>query len=224
MAVVGVMSDTQGDLVAFDKAILLLSSKGARRFFFCGGKYTDLDEWVQWKRDQIKSASDYSNQDFLQDVINFLSEQEQVERPPAFGTYYELARAAEKLSRVKDKVVRCPEKGSLQYADPQVPRKGVDMLGDTLCCVVYDKNDLDKEDMINSLVLVHGHENEPKVVQIGPRYFVTSGKVVGAPRATVATLEVSDKGVIFTPYLLDGTEAAPSQTLAVGARTKVSVK
>jgi hypothetical protein len=224
MAVVGLMSDSQGDLVAFDKAIRLLSSKGARRFFFCGGKYSDLDDWVQWKRDQVKNATDYTNENFLEDVVNFLAEQEQIDRPPAFGTAYEMARAAEELSRVKDKVVRAPEKGSLPYSDPQVPRKGVDMLGDVLCCVVHDKNDLDKEDMINSVILVHGGAPEPKLVQIGPRYFVTPGKLVGSAQATVATLETGEQGMKFTPFSLEGVALGPAQAIAVGARSKVSVK
>ncbi|MBX7114560.1 MAG: hypothetical protein K1X64_09570 [Myxococcaceae bacterium] len=224
MATFGLMSDTQGDLVVFDQAIRLLSAKGARRFFFCGGKYSDLDDWVQWKREQVKSATDYTNAHFLEDVVNFLAEQEQIERPPAFGTAYELARAAEELSRVKDKVVRAPEKGSLQYFDPQVPRKGVDMVGDVLCCVVHDKNDLDKEDMINSVILVHGSSAEPKLVQIGPRYFVTPGKLVGAAKATVATLETGEQGIAFTPYSIEGEALGPAQPIAVGGRHKVLVK
>ncbi len=224
MVTFGLMSDTQGDLIVFDQAIRLLSAKGARRFFFCGGKYSDLDDWVQWKRDQVKSASDYTNEHFLEDVVNFLAEQEQLDRPPAFGTAYELARAADELSRVKDKVVRAPEKGSLQYVDPHVPRKGVDMVGDVLCCVVHDKNDLDKEDMINSVIMVHGGSAEPKLVQIGPRYFVTPGKLVGAAKATVATLETGEQGITFTPYSLAGEALGPAQPIAVGGRTKVSVK
>ena len=225
MVTFGLMSDTQGDLIVFDQAIRLLSAKGARRFFFCGGKYSDLDDWVQWKRDQVKSASDYTNEHFLEDVVNFLAEQEQLDRPPAFGTAYELARAADELSRVKDKVVRAPEKGSLQYVDPHVPRKGVDMVGDVLCCVVHDKNDLDKEDMVNAAVLVHGKEAEPKVVQIGPRFFITPGRVNGGPKSTVAMLELIDKQLTFSAWTLDGKTLIDKQPIVLGgSKTKLSVK
>ncbi len=224
MAVLGLFSDSDGDLVRFDAAIRLLSAKGAKRFLFAGGRYADLDDWVKWKREEIKSQADYTDGDFLEDVRRFLIGLDQLDRPAAFGVTWELGRSIEELTRLKDRVVRTPERGSLSYQDSSVPRKAVDMLGTTLCCVVHDKNDLDKEDMINSVIMVHGGSAEPKLVQIGPRYFVTPGKLVGAAKATVATLETGEQGITFTPYSLAGEALGPAQPIAVGGRTKVSVK
>jgi hypothetical protein len=221
---IGIFGDTGGDVNLFDSALRLLSERGARRFLFAGGNYDDLDEWLRIKRDEVRAQSDYSNDDFLEDVSRYLIGLEQLERPAAFGTAWEFAREIEEVMRMKDKVVRTPEKGSLHYLDSSVPRKAVDLVGDVLCCVVHDKNDLDKEDMINAAVLVHGKEPEPKVVQIGPRFFVTPGRVKGGPRATVGLLEVVDKQLVFSAFTLDGKIVIDKQPIIVGAKTKLSVK
>ncbi len=223
MSAIGLLSDSDGNLERLDQALKLLASLGARRFMFAGGRYADIDEWIRWKRDEARAANDYTNLDFLQDVTTYLIGLEQVERPPAFGTAHEMARHAEELARLRSRILRTPERGSLQYQDPSVPKKSVDMVGDALFCLVHDKNDLDKEDMINSLVLVHGREPEPKLVQIGPRYFVTPGRLSGdAP--SVAVVKFADRSISFAGYSLDGSPRGEPQTIAMGAKTKVSVK
>jgi hypothetical protein len=222
---IGIFGDTEGDLELFDTALRFLSARGARRFLFAGGRYEDLDEWLRAKRDEMRAQADYSNGDFLVDVQRFLIGLDQLDRPAAFGTAWELARAIEEIMRMKDRVLRTPEKGSLQYQDSSVPRKAVDIVGDVICCVVHDKNDLDKEDMVNAAVLVHGKEPEPKVVQIGPRTFITPGRVKGGPRSTVGLLEQVDKQLVFSAWSLsDGKTLIDKQPIVTGARTKVSVK
>ncbi len=221
---IGIFGDTGGDLAAFEAALRFLADRGAKRFLFAGGNYDDLDEWIRTKRDQARALADYSNSDFLEDVTRFLIGLDQKERPAAFGTAWEVARAIEELMRTKERVVRTPEKGSLQYQDPAVPKKAVDIVGDTLCCVVHDKNDLQKEDMINAAVLVHGNAPEPKVVQIGPRYFITPGRVRGAPKSTVGLLELVDKQLVFSAWTLDGKTVIDKQPISVGAKTKLAVK
>lgn len=223
MAAIGVFSDSDGDIELFDAALRFLADRGARRFFFAGGKYADLDEWVKLKREQMRAQTDYSNKDFLADVTRFLSGQDQVDRPPAFGTAHEMARAIEELTRMKDRVLRTPEKGSLEY--DAHPHKAMDMLGEVLCCVVHDKNELDKEDMTNAVILVHGKEVEPRVVQIGPRTFVTPGALKAGH--TVGLLDVQDRQVAFSAFGLDGTALIDKQSLLVPgtiSRTKISVK
>jgi hypothetical protein len=147
-----------------------------------------------------------------------------VERPKAFGQTYELARAVEELAQMSERVLRAPERGSLEYQDRAIPKKALDMLGDTLCCVVHDKNDLDKEDMQNAMVLVHGKDLEAKVVQIGARFFVTPGRLTGGKQPTVGILDVQDKQVTFSAFTLDGSPVLEPQVLPLGGRTKLSVK
>lgn len=224
MASIGVFSDSDGDLEAFDTALKLLASKGARRFLFAGGRFEDLDEWVKWKREEVKAQSDYSSGDFLEDVKRYLIGLDQVDRPAAFGTAHEQVRAIEELTRMKDKILRSPEKGSLAYQDSAVPRKVLEMVGDSLCCLVHDKNDLDKEDMINAVVLVHGKDAEPKVVQIGPRTFITPGRLKGDKR-TVGLLEIIERQVVYSAFTLDDTPVITRQPIQVGSgKTKISVK
>jgi hypothetical protein len=224
MAAIGVFSDSGGDLALFGRAMEFLAARGARRFLFAGGRYRDVDDWVRTQREEARARADYSNGDFLEDVSNYLIGLEQVDRPVAFGTAYEVARHVEELARLTARIVRAPEKGCLEYQDPKVPRKAMDLLGDTLCCLVHDRNDLDKEDMLNAVVLVHGREAEPKVVQIGPRYFVTPGRLAGGKLPTVGLLEVTDRQLTFSAFSLDGKAIIDAQVLATGAKTKLSVK
>jgi hypothetical protein len=220
---IGIFSDSDGNLDALDAALRLLSDKGAKRFFFAGGRYADLDDWVKLKRDEAKALNDYTNEDFLEDISNFLLDEEQLERPPAFGNAYEFARTNEILTRMADRVLRTPEKGSLQYIDPKCPKKALDMLGETLCCVVHDKNDLDKEDMLNAVLLVHGNAAEPKLVQIGVRYFLTPGMLKG-DKPTVGLLEFSEKALKFSAFALTGETVLEGQTIVLAQKKKVSVK
>lgn len=224
MVSIGVFSDSDGDLTAFDAALKFLASKGARRFLFAGGKFTDLDEWVKWKRAEVKAKSDYSSEDFLEDVRNYLIGLSQVDRPAAFGTAHEQVREIEELTQLKDKILRAPEKGSLAYADTAVPRKVLEMLGDSLCCLVHDKNDLDKEDMLNAIVLVHGKDPEPRVVKVGPRTFITPGRLTGK-QPTVGLLEMVDRQVVFSAFTLDGKAVIDRMPIQIGGgKTKISVK
>jgi hypothetical protein len=100
----------------------------------------------------------------------------------------------------------------------------MDMLGDVLCCVVHDKNDLSRDDLMNATVFIHGRAPEPKVVQIGPRFFVTAGQLTGAARQTCGLLEVVERNLRFSAFALDGSTALDGQLLAVERRTKLSVK
>ncbi len=223
MALIGVFSDSGGNVEAFDAALKFLREKGARRFFFAGGKYADLDEWVKWKNEQAKNANDYTNDDFLSDLTDHLLEAEPKDRPPAFGTFHELMKQTQELTAVATRFMRTPEKGSLEYENPAIPKKAMDMLADTLCCLVWDKNDLDKEDMTNAVVMIHGNEQDPKVVTIGPRYFITPGKLSG-PRPTLGLIEVVEKAVKFSAFTLAGETLIDAQTLVTAQKKKLSVK
>ncbi|MHB8875876.1 MAG: hypothetical protein ACYC8T_19480 [Myxococcaceae bacterium] len=224
MAAIGLFSDSDGDLDAFDAAYELLRGKGARRFIFAGGRYRDLDDWIARRQRQAQSGRSYSNTDFLADVSSFLSSEQQVDRPAAFGEAAEEKAESEDLAKIKDRFLRTPEKGSPEHRDPSVPKKAVDMLGDALVCVVHDKNELTKEDMLNATVILHGASGEPKVVQIGPRYFVTPGRLKNATERTCALIQTVDKTLKVTAFTLEGKVVLAEQTLSAGGKTKVSVK
>jgi len=222
--VIGLLSDSHGDLAAFDRAYRLLKDRGARRFFFAGGRYSDLDEWVAWRNRQAHGENAYTDTDFLADVTSFLSGEAQVDRPPAFGL--DPSEGDPEMVKIKERFVRTPEQDSPQYSDPRVEVKAMDMLGDVLCTLVHDKNDLTREDMLNATVFIHGKERQPKVVQIGPRYFVSPGMITGAPEQTCALIEVlpREKVLKFSAFTLEGRTVIDQQPLTLGGKAKISVK
>lgn len=221
---IGVLSDSHGDLNAFHTAYELLRSRGARRFLFAGARYTDLEDWLSQMGEKRRGGREYTDMDFLADVSQWLSSQEQVERPPAFGDAHAEAETQEDLMEIKSRFLRTPERDSLQYLDPAVPKKVVDMMGDTLCCLVHDKNDLTREDLQNATLFIHGKEMEPKVVQVGPRYFLTPGRLAGAVEQTCALIERVDQNLRFSALRLDGTDAIEPQLLILERRSKLSLK
>src|SRR4051812_43322693 len=105
MAAIGLLSDSHGDLEAFDKAVWLLKAKGARRFVFLGGRYTDLDEWVIWKKEKMRGGRGYGDTDFLADVGAFLLKQDKPEPVPVGEDEEDEAS----ISRIKDRFMRTPE-------------------------------------------------------------------------------------------------------------------
>lgn len=219
---IGIFADSQGDLEAFAAAWRLLRDKGARRFIFAGGRYSDLDEWIQGEKDRLRGQSAYSDQDFLTDITNFLQAKEQLDRPPAFSEGDPVEE--ENLDKIKARFVRVPDKASLEYREDSVPRLAVDMLGDALCCIVHDKNDLTRDDLLNATVFIHGKGPEPKVVQIGPRFFVTPGMLTGPGAHTCALIWTDDRNLRFSAFRLDGKVVVDGQLLVLDRRTKMSVK
>jgi hypothetical protein len=221
---IGVLSDSHGDLAAFDAAYELLRAKGARRFLFLGGRYTDLDEWILDRRERSRGGREYSGADFLDDVARWLAATEQKPRTRALSGGGEPASTEDDPLLVRENFLRTPERDCLHYRDPSVSRKLLDMVGDTLCCIVYDKNDLTRDDLLNAAVFIHGKEPEPKMVQIGPRYFLTPGRLAGAAEQTCALLEREDRNLRFTAWRLDGKVVLEPQMLLLDRRTKLTVK
>ncbi|QSQ15944.1 hypothetical protein [Myxococcus landrumensis] len=222
---IGVFSDSHGDLQAFDAAYELLRSLGARRFLFTGARYTDLDEWLLWRRQKSRGGREYSDADFLADVSQWLGSQDALPRTPARAAAPADVVSEEDRRLVMERFVRVPERESLQYRDPSINNKAMDLLGDTLCCVVHDKNDLTREDLLNALVFIHGKDPEPKVVQIGPRYFLTPGRLVGAAEQTCALLERGERDLRFSAYRLDGHRVLEPQALVLDKKSpKLTLK
>ncbi|EPX61994.1 hypothetical protein D187_009897 [Cystobacter fuscus DSM 2262] len=223
--VIGIVSDSHGDLAAFDAAYELLRAKGAQRFVFLGGRYSDLDEWILDRRERSRGGREYSGTDFLQDVERWLSVSDKKPRPRSLSvSREELEKEAADPLRVRENFLRTPERDCLQYRDPAIPRKVLDMVGDTLCCLVYDKNDLERDDLINASLFLHGRESEPKIVQIGPRFFLSPGRLAGAAEQTCALLERVERDLRFSAWRLDGKAVLEPRVLPLERRTKMSIK
>jgi len=73
-------------------------------------------------------------------------------------------------------------------------------------------------------LLVHGKDADPRVVQIGPRTFITPGTLKG-DKPTVGLIEQQDRSVTFSAFTLDGQELISKQLIQFGGgKTKISVK
>ena len=127
---------------------------------------------------------------------------------------------------MKDKILRAPEQGSLAYQDTAVPRKVMDLLGDTLCCVVHDKNDLDKDDMVNAVGAgARRRKRSPKRGADRPAHLHAPRAAQGRQGADRrAARRRRNRQLIFSAFALDGKTVIDKQVLAVGGKTKVSVK
>jgi hypothetical protein len=217
--VIGLLSDSQGDLEAFEAAFQLLRAKGAKRFFFNGGRYEDLDDWCERKRQASRGLTGPADpaQGFLDAVSGFL----QTQAPKARGAADDDLDDAALLPGF---FVRTPERGCPAFSAPDVSRKVVDMLGDVLCCIVHNKNDLDRDDMTNSAIFFHGDSPEPKVVQIGPRFFVTPGKLSGAAQRTCGLIETVERSLVFSAFTLDGQTVIDRQPIALERKRNLTVK
>ena len=211
---IGLLADSSGDIDALDRGTELLQQQGAERLFFLGGRYPDVDEMILRRRARRRGDRAYSDQDFIDDVAAFLG-------ASTGGTMGRL-QGADEEDRLRSRFSRVPCSESLEYRDPNVPKKLVELVGDTLACLVHDKGDLVKDDMLNAVLLIHGKSPEPNVVQIGPRFFVTPGRLAGASEQTCALLEMAPAELRFHAFTLEGREI---KTLAFprGSKNKVSV-
>ena len=216
---IGLVSDSQGDIDALERAChLLLEKSGAERVLFLGNRWTDVDELVQRKREAKRGRPDYGDQDFLADVAGFVAKSAEAEKG---GVKHLLMK--DEIEAFASRFTRVPDKDSLQYRDPAIPRILPDMLGDRLSCLVHDKADLKREDIEVVTFVLHGNSKEPNVVQIGPRYFLTPGKVAGTTSPTCALVRSAAEGMEFVALDLDG-RLLKKVPLPVGMRAKVTAR
>ena len=95
----------------------------------------------------------------------------------------------------------------------------IELLNGKVVVMIYDKADLDEEDILSASVLVFGKSDVPMVKQIGSRWFLSPGPV----ETGVMTLEDQDDGIHVVRF--DGGGRELSRELLLGARaTKLKVK
>lgn len=95
-----------------------------------------------------------------------------------------------------------------------LPARGVrtvEMLGDRVVLLLYDKAALDEEDILGAHVLIYGKSDEALVKRIGPRWFATPG------RDGVAVLD--DEGDAIQMTLYDAAGSVVSVESLTAART-----
>ncbi|MBI5549477.1 MAG: hypothetical protein HY901_36790 [Deltaproteobacteria bacterium] len=215
----GLVADSQGDLDALEGACeLLIERHGASRVLFLGGRWSDFDDLVQRKREQARGGAEYGDADFLADVAAFVAKAAAAELG---GVAHRLKKDA--VEAFSSRFARVPDKDSLHYRDPNVPRTLPDMVGDRIAILVHDKADLTREEIEPATFLFHGNSPAPAVVQIGTRFFVTPGRLTGAAERTCGLLVQEEKSWEFVSLGLDGRELR-RVPLALQTRSKLTVR
>ena len=216
---IGLVADSLGDVDALEHACdFLIDEKGASRLFFLGGRFNDVDDLLQRKREVARGGAAYGDADFLADVAAFVAKAAEAQKG---GVAHKLNKTEAEAYAAR--FARVPDKDSLQYRDPNVPRVLPDMVGDRIAILVHDKADLTREDLEPATFLVHGAAKEPAVVQIGTRWFVTPGRLSGTASPSFGMIEQGEKGFSFVAWGFDGREIK-RVPLALQTKNKMTVR
>jgi predicted phosphodiesterase len=203
---IGLASDSHGNETGLGRALEVFEGLEVDRVFFLGGRLADLDAVLERRRSAGRWRPPLaSDGDFLDAV-----------RGALFGAGG---------PPLESRVVRVASRDCPGYAAGL--GKHVDLVEGRICCLVHDKADLTREDILNASILFHGASARPGLTQFGPRVFVTPGHLRspppdGAP-ATFAVVEVDGRGLALTVYGADGAELR-TERATFGAGGKLSVR
>jgi hypothetical protein len=110
---------------------------------------------------------------------------------------------------------------SLEALPEQVSRT-IEMVGDRVAVLIYDKALLDEEDILAANLLFFGKSDAPLIKKIGARWFVSPGPI-GCEGGGVAVLD--DEGNDVTVTIFDGAgNASAKEVLTVQRTTKLRVQ
>lgn len=107
-------------------------------------------------------------------------------------------------------------------AVPEQVGRTIEMVGDRVAVLVYDKALLDEEDILAANLLFFGKSDGPVIKKVGARWFVSPGPI-GCEGGGVAVLEDAGDEVTVTIYDSAGRTTA-KETLTVQRTTKLRVQ
>ena len=103
---------------------------------------------------------------------------------------------------------------------PPPPARAVEMIGDRIVLVVYDKKVLDEDDIANASIIVYGRAEAPLMKRFGPRAFFTPGPLSGG---AIGLLELDAEGqVVVATYTPSGELLARERLQARATKLTVS--
>lgn len=136
------------------------------------------------------------------------------------------SRAAERCSRASFQEIDAFLDGERQRRGLKVfqslPGDGtrvIEILNGKVAVMIYDKSDLDEEDILPASLLVFGKSREPLVKQVGSRWFVSPGSF---GNGGTMTLEDHEDGIHLTLFDRDCKELGRELLIAARA-TKLKV-
>jgi predicted phosphodiesterase len=206
---IGLASDSFGDVDALGRALELFARAAVDRAYFLGGRLADVDAALERRRGAKDAPVPRSDSEFL----------------AAFEEA--LARHATP-DPIADRIVRVASRSCPEAASGAVPTKQVDLVEGRICCLVHDKSELDRDDITNATVLFHGNADRAALVQIGPRYFVTPGRLraaaPGGGAPTFGVLEMTERELVLAVYSADRTAELRRERASFVAGAKMSVR
>lgn len=105
---------------------------------------------------------------------------------------------------------------------PEEVTRTIEMLGDRIAILIYDKANLDEEDILAANLLFYGKSDGPLVKKIGARWFVTPGPI-GSEGGGIAVLD--DEGDEITIAIHDSIgKPGQKETLTTTRATKMKVQ
>jgi hypothetical protein len=99
----------------------------------------------------------------------------------------------------------------------------VEMIGDRIAVLLYDKGVLDEEDIYGANILVYGKSHEPMVKKVGgSRWFVTPG-TIGCKGGGSAVLDDGGEEIVASIYAGDGS-LTHKEPIAISRATKMKIQ
>jgi hypothetical protein len=101
---------------------------------------------------------------------------------------------------------------------PEQVARTIEMVGDRVAVLIYDKSQLDEEDILAANILLFGKSDGALVRKIGARWFVTPGPI-GSKGGGLAVLDDEQDEVVVTLYDMAG--KATHREVLTSQRAKV---
>jgi hypothetical protein len=105
--------------------------------------------------------------------------------------------------------------------DPIQVARTIEMVGDRVAVLIYDKGQLDEEDILAANILLYGKSDEPLIKKIGARWFVSPGPI-GSRAGGLAVLDDEQDEVVVTIY--DAAGKSTHREILTAGRTKARVQ
>ena len=105
---------------------------------------------------------------------------------------------------------------------PSGQSRTIEMIGDRVAILLYDKGLLDEEDIFAAHLLIYGRSEGPLVKRIGTRWFLTPGPI-GKDGGGLAVLDEAKEDITVTLYGIDGTPRG-EQTLPISRAANLRVQ
>ena len=105
---------------------------------------------------------------------------------------------------------------------PEHVGRTIEMVGDRVAVLIYDKALLDEEDILAANLLFYGKSETPLIKKIGARWFVSPGPI-GVEGGGMAVLDDVEDEIVVTIFDSAG-KPGQKETLSVTRATKMRVQ